>query len=298
MGRPNEPTIRILEPGDEARVEAFLRPRVASSMFLLGNMRTSGLCDTGKPYGGTYAACLEGAAIVGIVAHYWNGVLIFQAPGNENPLWRAAVAASKRPIGGLIGPDDQVTVAGDALHIDEADTQMDEREILYALNLDDLILPDALQSERVIGRRAEPGDVDILTAWSVAYSVEAIGEEESPALWKSDRKSAMRTVEQRRKWILECEGKPAAMTGFNAAIAEAVQVGGVYTPPALRSRGYARCVVAASLLDARAEGAEQAILFTGRENVPAQRAYEALGFRPIGDYRIVLLRDPIPAPRP
>ena len=62
------------------------------------------------------------------------------------------------------------------------------------------------------------------------------------------------------------------------------------TPPELRRRGYARAVVAASLLDARAEGAERSILFTPVENIPAQRAYEALGYRHIGDYRLFLLR--------
>ena len=49
-------------------------------------------------------------------------------------------------------------------------------------------------------------------------------------------------------------------------------------------------MVAASLLDARAEGVGSSILFTGVENVPAQRAYEALGYRHIGDYRLLLLR--------
>ncbi|MBN1581559.1 MAG: hypothetical protein JXA89_12720 [Anaerolineae bacterium] len=82
-----------------------------------------------------------------------------------------------------------------------------------------------------------------------------------------------------------------ACRSFNAAILEAVQVGGVWTPPALRGRGYGRCVVAASLLDARADSVEQAILFTGEKNIPAQKAYMALGFRPIGDYRIALLQE-------
>ena len=76
----------------------------------------------------------------------------------------------------------------------------------------------------------------------------------------------------------------------SATIREAVQVGAVWTPPELRSRGYGRAVVAASLLIARSEGVETAILFTGEDNVPAQRAYEGLGFRHIGDYRLVLLR--------
>ena len=31
--------VRILKPGDEALLEAFLLPRVESSMFLLGNTR-------------------------------------------------------------------------------------------------------------------------------------------------------------------------------------------------------------------------------------------------------------------
>jgi predicted GNAT family acetyltransferase len=48
--------------------------------------------------------------------------------------------------------------------------------------------------------------------------------------------------------------------------------------------------VATSLLDARAEGVRTSILFTGEGNIPAQKAYEALGFRCIGDYRILLLR--------
>ncbi len=61
----------------------------------------------------------------------------------------------------------------------------------------------------------------------------------------------------------------------------------------LRRRGYGRCVVAASLLDARAQGVEKAILFTGESNLAAQRAYTALGFRHIGDYRLLLLQSPM-----
>ena len=55
-------------------------------------------------------------------------------------------------------------------------------------------------------------------------------------------------------------------------------------------RGYGRAVVAASLLDARAQGVGKAVLFTGLENLPARRAYAALGFQPLADYRLVLLR--------
>jgi predicted GNAT family acetyltransferase len=43
------------------------------------------------------------------------------------------------------------------------------------------------------------------------------------------------------------------------------------------------------LLEAKQEGVRQGILFTEITNHPAQRAYEALGFRRIGDYGLILL---------
>ncbi len=67
-----------------------------------------------------------------------------------------------------------------------------------------------------------------------------------------------------------------------------MQVGGVFTPPEERGRGVARAAVAGSLRHAAGHGAHRSLLFTGEENVPARRAYEALGYEAIGDYGILL----------
>jgi len=265
-------------------------PRLESSMFLIGNQRASGLVDRGQPYQGTYAAASEGECITAVVAHFWNGVLIFQAPCHLDELWRAAMDASGRAVKGLIGPADQVKAARTALGPDPASVQMDETEKLYALHLSEMVVPEALRSGSVCGRRIEPPDLDLVTEWNIAYSIEALGEQASPQLAEDCRASVQRSMQEGHTWVLEAQGSPVACTLFNTAIMEAVQVGGVWTLPPLRRRGYARCAVAASLLDARAEGAEKAILFTGESNIPAQRAYSALGFHHIGDYRIVLLR--------
>lgn len=66
-----------------------------------------------------------------------------------------------------------------------------------------------------------------------------------------------------------------------------VGISGVWTPPALRQRGYARAAVAGCLLEERAAGVERAVLFTDAAN-HGRRAYEALGFRLVGDYGLVL----------
>ena len=137
------------------------------------------------------------------------------------------------------------------------------------------------------GRRR---DVDLLARWMVAYEAESLGERVTPALRASVRASVESSVDRGQTWVLEREGELVSTSAFNTAIREAVQIGGVYTPPELRRRGYARACVAQSLLDARAEGAAASILFTGEDNLPAQRAYEALGYRQIGDYRLLLLR--------
>ena len=79
-----------------------------------------------------------------------------------------------------------------------------------------------------------------------------------------------------------------SLAAFNAALPDIVQLGGIYTPPALRGRGYAKAAVAHSLLVARERGASRAVLFT--ENPSAARSYEAVGFRRTGDYSLVLLR--------
>lgn len=286
------PVIKVLEPGDESALEAFLLPQVETSMFLIGNMRLAGLEDLGQPYQGTYAAAFEAGKMVGVVAHYWNGNLVLQAPAHLEALWRSAVNYSQRLIEGLLGPNDQVSAVRDALVIDDSSVQLDEVEKLYSLRLKDMVVPEGLRSGKLRGRRIGLHDLELVTHWRVAFSIEMLGEVDNPQLWESCRQGIQRSIQEGRTWVLEDQGQPVACSSFNAAIKEAVQVGGVWTPPELRKRGYGRSVVAASLLDARSEGVETAILFTGESNVPAQRAYAALGFRHIGQYRLLLLRLP------
>jgi len=289
----NNTEIKILQPGNEAALEKFLLPRISTSMFLLGNMRDSGLTDRGRPYQGTYTAAFEAGEMVGVVAHYWNGNLIFQAPAQTDALWRAAVESSARPIRGLLGPDTQVAVAKQSLRIDESVIQLDDTDKLYSLPLENLVVPNALQTGKVIGRRITAADLDLVTRWRVGFSVEGLGEADTPQLRQRCRQSIERSCNEGRTWVLEAGGQPVACTSFNTAIKEAVQVGGVWTPPKYRRRGYGRAVVAASLLDACREGAEISILFTAQNNIAAQKAYESLGYRHIGNYRLLLLSEAI-----
>ncbi len=287
--------IRILKPGDEEKLEEFLLPRIDESMFLLSNMRDAGLDYNGNPYEGTYAASFDPEGnITGVVAHYWNGNLMFNAPESAGKLWRSAVQASGRAIEGLIGPDRHVETAVSDLDLTEAMSKMFSEEILYSLELNRMVEPEPLRSGTAAGRKIRDEDVDILTEWRTGYEVETIGAKDTPELRSETRERVKRLLTEKRGWILHVQGNPVSTCGFNAAVAEAVQLGGVWTPAEHRSKGYARSVVAAALSDARADGVPHAILFTGLDNIPAQKAYESLGFERIGNYRIILLKEPLP----
>src|SRR5438094_89407 len=105
----------------------------------------------------------------------------------------------------------------------------------------------------------------------------------------SSRADVLLQHERGADWVLISGTRPVAYSVFNAMLPEIVQIGGVWTPPEHRGRGYARSVVAGSLLAARKQGVQRAVLFADPTNAMARAAYLAIGFRIVGDYGLVLL---------
>lgn len=282
--------LKTLSLGDEDLLERFLAPRAESSMFLRANSRAAGLVDRGERLQGTYVASVGAGEIVSVAAHFWNGILVLQAPDPDalDAVARAAVFRSARPLAGLVGPRAQVESARRALGAEGRPASLDSREILFSLALDGLRVPESLASRRVLGRRPETAELGLVASWRGDYLVEALGLADGAELRARARTETERVHEEGVHWILLDGGRPVSYSAFNARLPDAVQVGGVWTPRELRGRGYARAVVAASLLEARDAGARRALLFTDEENRPAIAAYEALGFRPIGDYGLVM----------
>jgi len=285
--------VRILGPADAPALEAFLLANADSSMFLRSNARIAGLTDRGQPYQATYAAAFERGQIAAVAAHAWTGVILVQAPGHLEAVVRLAVIRSRRPVVGVNGPWAQVVAARAVLGLDLVPAMLDSHEILYALELARLIVPEALADGRLRCRRMRGDEINLVAGWRVDYAREMRSRPDTPALPISSRLETERLHAEGRAFVIvDPADRPLAFSAFNAALPDAVQVGGVWTPPAGRSRGYARAAVAGSLLDARAGGVRRGVLFTGQDNRPAQRAYEALGFLPVGDYGLLGFAEP------
>ena len=281
-------TMRLLTSADEPLVDAFLASHRDSSMFLRANARRAGLTYRGAAGEATYAGAFRDGRVVGVAAHCWNGMMLLQAPEHAADLARECLGLSGRTVTGLSGPLEQVQAARSALDIDAADLALDGAEGLYALDLSELIVPQTLLDGTVVCRAPHTDERDLLCAWRMAYDIEILGATDSEEHRQRSAQFLDAQIAEGNAWVAIADHVLVSLSAFNASLPDIVQLGGIYTPPEFRGRGFAKAAVAASLLTARDRGASRAVLFTN--NPSAVRSYAAIGFRRIGDYSLLLLR--------
>ncbi len=85
---------------------------------------------------------------------------------------------------------------------------------------------------------------------------------------------------------------PVAMAALLRPTPHGVSVGYVYTPDALRGRGYASALVAAVTRTALASGKRFCTLFTDLDNPVSNRIYARLGYRLVAEFRMERFEPP------
>jgi RimJ/RimL family protein N-acetyltransferase len=277
--------IRVATDADRPALEAFLARHANSSMFLRSNLAEAGIGNVDHPHGTLFLLQMAGEGIAGVFGLTNEGFALCQAPRADAGVWaECADAVRGRMVKGITGPDGQVGHAITALGLPDAAFSFDAVEPLYRLHLADLILPDGPADIRA----PQTLDVDTLTFWYLGYERDTGLAAGADATTRSIER-AVNAIQGDVTRLLIMNGKPVAMTAFNAQFDDMVQIGGVYTPPDQRGQGYARRVVAAHLAEARAKGTKTAILFSN--NDAASRAYEAIGFQRVGSYRVAVLHE-------
>jgi ribosomal protein S18 acetylase RimI-like enzyme len=280
----------ILSGNDASTLDRFLMARPESSLILLANSRSAGLVDRGEVFQGTYAAFQERGEITGVAAHYWNGMVFIQAPQDPFLLVSAALAASGRECTGIAGPYEQVQEVLPGFLKTRIRPSLNSRDTLLSLDLDALVIPDLLKEGAVTCRLPSDQEVPALITMRIAFMQEHFGRTLSPAMEKEAHELVSWQQQTGNHRVLEFRGSLVATAAVTTGSSGMVQVGGVYTLPEFRNRGFGRAVVAGSLLSLRERGIRKAILFTGKDMPAAQRMYWALGFRPIGEYGLVIFQ--------
>lgn len=272
--------MRRLGEADRPAIEAVLGARLETSMFPLSNLARFGMAG-GAPRAMRFWGA--GEPLSGVLGATEEGMVMPQLPPALAA--EAARALAGERILGILGDERQVEALRGAMGLATAPAQIDRPEPLFTLDLSALRRP-ATAGLRLVPLAEVPRG--LLLAWSEAYGREVLGWGEGAAA-QAEADIAFCLAAGLHRALLR-DGVPVAMTGFNAALPEAVQVGGVWTPPELRGQGLARAAVALHLEEARAAGVRRAILFSASE--AATRAYRALGFEAVGRFTLLVFDGP------
>lgn len=119
-------------------------------------------------------------------------------------------------------------------------------------------------------------DVDLFGEWLTAFFKEAAPHDPLPT---RDGMEKTATAGNYRFWIVD--GEPVAMAGIVRRTRHGAAIAGVYTPPALRNRGYGGAVTAATAESVFAEGRTMACLYSDLRNAASNRCYAKIGFKPV-----------------
>lgn len=257
-------------------------------MLLLSRLGRAGLAYEGGPFEAVWLAGMRPGRITAVAAHGSDGMVLLQAPEAAGMLAGAVTSLSGRPVASVLGPRDQVEEAHPVLEKAGHRLHRAYQEVLYTLDLERLVMPPGLARGSLACRQAEEADRGLLVAWRAAFHVERHGVSPGPGLETRSREQVGLLLASRDWFVLEDGGRPVSCCCFNARLPHAAQVAGVWTPPDLRRRGYGRSVVAGALAAARRAGIRRAVLFTGWDNLPARKSYEALGFVRAGECGILL----------
>ncbi len=144
-------------------------------------------------------------------------------------------------------------------------------ELIQALR-DRPIYPNVRGAARLVGR----DDAELFSQWLIAFFREVVPHEVVPPRERIEMTAAAGNYQF---WIVD--GEPVAMAGIVRRTRHAAAIAGVYTPPALRNRGYGAAVMAAVVDAVFAEGRTTACLYTDLRNPASNRCYAKIGFKPV-----------------
>jgi N-acetylglutamate synthase-like GNAT family acetyltransferase len=279
--------IRKATPEDLPALLAFLQPRVATSLFLSGSLHDFGLNAVGHRRATAFWIAESDGDVQAVFGSSQAGYLNCEAPV-FNPDWAGDLrrAMAGRLVIGLSGEAGQAGALRGALGLTNHPVSFEDVEPHFLLELDDLVMPDGA----TVLRPVTDADLSLVLAWRLAYDREVFGDNDTAENRYNSEQRAKDLVQTGRLRLLTHQHTPVAMTGFNAALPDIVQIGSVYTPPAYRGQGHARRAVALHLAQARDQGVGSAVLFAA--GPAAVRAYQSIGFSQIGEYAQVAFAKP------
>ena len=201
--------------------------------------------------------------------------------GPASPAAAAALVESiEDELPGAVGVLPEIDVFAAAWRV-ERDVPIDIRfdQGIYALER--LIEPRDVPGA---ARRATEADLELLRLWLLAFSREALHEDE-PDEVRIEQMLRRRLELADASFLIWEDGEPVSLAGCGGNTPSGSRIGPVYTPPEQRGRGYGSAVTAA-ITRARLEaGRRFCFLYTDLDNATSNKIYVDLGYERVADSR-------------
>jgi predicted GNAT family acetyltransferase len=278
------PQLGVTRPADVDRFELlagpFLRERETENCVMLGlcsQMRAGTTSiQSFLPY---FGVVQRGDAVVGaaLVAGF---LVLLSDPIDPDalPLLVADIAREAPDVPGVVA---EVSTSRRFAELWTAQTGQPHR-----LNMSERIfrLERVIPPRRVDGEMRVATDTDhqLLAEWLAEFNSEALGQATDAAAMHA---FAARWIARqgRTMYLWVVAGRPVSMVGVSGETPNGIRVAPVYTPRALRGRGYASALTAVVTQEQLDNGKRYCFLFTDLANPTSNHIYQAIGYQPVID---------------
>ena len=253
----------------------FLVAREAEHNLIFGIC--SSLRETPERFGEPYLAVVErGDTVVAAAIQTPPFRLVLSEVDDPAAIEAIVEDVLDRALPGVTGPAEQTAAFAQAWNARGGPTatlHMSER--IYRLS--------TVRPQRLVAggyRMATATDRALAIDWTEGFMRDAFGDVDPDEVAADvDRWLARRG----RTLYLWEDGEPLSLCGVGGETPNGIRIGPVYTPPALRGRGFARALVAAVSQAELDAGRRFCFLFTDLTNATANHIYQAIGYEPVRD---------------
>lgn len=264
---------------------AFLKRHENYSLFLMGNFENYGPTLAEAPYSGNFKLLRLSDEIVCVFCLTKKGNLLIQSVIHE-PIFDLVLASCIQesiPITGVVGDWNFCHLFWNFLKqkaLIQSET-FTSKEILYNLDLSAISYP--------LNHNVRVLIADDYNQWKplrLAY----LQEEGFPNDLNDEQLLEIFVDKCSEKiiWGYFLMDRLVSIADLNAKASDLGQLGGVYTDPNFRKKGYSQAVIHKLLSDVKSiHNIRKLIIFTGENNLPAQKLYESIGVKQVGYFALL-----------
>ena len=205
--------------------------------------------------------------------------LILARPRSSPALAALAEAVAAEEIPGVVGTEPEIHEFAElwSQH-NGVPGRVNMRQGVYALDQVELV-PNVPGSARV----ATDDDRELALRWWIAFGEEVL-HEGGPGRERAETSVDHKLSSPTGGLLLwEDGGEPVSLAGWGGPTPNGIRIGPVYTPPALRGRGYATAVTA-ELSQRQLDGGRTfCFLYTDLANPTSNAIYERIGYRRVAE---------------